>query len=1573
MSWVKNFFLFFTLLFSWSFLIPSAFAQILNGGFEGGTTTTADRWTAFTNGGATSQRCDEDTDGALADCDSFAGAMDPRSGNFAWYANAFGAASGGAYQNMFGVREGDIVTFNGFIRSDNGALPAYGEIRIEFMNNAGTILETRDSEDVIGGSGGYIAVSASGPAPRGTTFARLTISSNVPGGFGDWLWDDLTASVSFGGLPVSDDAVFPVNISSNLSSATHQGDVITVLTRINNATVVTIPNVELVVQAPAGFNFLSDRAVRVGQGPLQTLSGTESTLIIGDMAAGETVEIVFQVVVTSGALPGHNYEISVFARSGVTGGAVSRVSRMTVRIKNDPVFDEGTILGKVFDDRNGDGVQNKGEIGVPHVRIFTEYGVSVVTDRHGRFHIPAVKPGRHVLKIDGHTLPQGTSFITEESLLVKTTPGLLNKVRFAVRLPESALPDEFKKDLKIWVSQGIDLTQPILRVTLDPDILKMRAGRFEREPIFRTQINYGDYVRDWRIEVRNEMGEEVWAGVGISQPPSEIPWNGMNDAGEPLRPGVYAYRLVVKDSEYREDWTPYQFFRVAGKTEGIDAEEDLPIPRVGHFNIFQDGRRSIPLVAKPTLRIYGKTEPNRRVRINEAPVEVGPTGEFEQELFVNSGEKKVVVSATSPEGETVTVEETVSVKDSYFFMVALGEEELGVNFMDGNLETVARDDTFHEDFYHDGRLAYYLKAKIKGKFLVKSRYDTSDERTELFTRLDPDDYYPVYGDYSQLEYEGQDTREKFFILVEMDRSFVKWGSFETDFTDTEMGRYNRTLSGLKLHYEALAATKYGDSKRGFTLFWSRAETLADHNEFWATGGTLYYLRNRNVVPGSEKVRIEIRDKIQDLSVQTRDLIAGQDYDIDYKQGRILLKEPLTSRAASETIISNDILDGNPVFLIVDYEFENFQFFRNKAMGIRGFTHLGDHIRLGGTAVEDDRGVADYDLRAVDATVKLGKNTKVTAEFAQAKFQQVRQAFSADGGLSFTNAGPLPIRRPREKAYLIKAESKPLKPLEVSGYIQHVAPGFSIDRSISQEGLRKYGFQARLKLNQHFQLLGRHDSTELSSQLRPIVEKGILAVYDRVRSTTGQAMFNYGGWNIIGEYLHQNLDIPVDNRLDSFFSQVPFGNAFGLRIAKRVNDWLTPFIRGQITFSRKQNYQLGGGLEVRANDKVKIQLEEVIGSIGDSTLLSVSLQKDEKTSSYASIRVGNDRFGDKQISTAVGSSHQLSERSRFYSEREYSTYSGYLPLSLVPASLHQQVYGYTPGVWSSDIYGYETQFWDRWEFGLRFERRHLDADDFRTLNERALTHQVRTNTFNTLAGSLGYTDPQRIHWDSSLEVRLESDTPEVRQWVTQNMVDWKINQDLSFLGRVNFGNSRFLKPAKLTGRFLELNIGFAYRPVESDRFNGLFRYTYLTEAASDAQFLSSEISPIAVDQNSHLVSLEGAYDLFPYLQIVEKAAYRMANFRNSVRDEWVNLHTFLWVNRFNFHITRKWDLALEYRLLFQGDAADTIRHGPLVEIERELYDYVRLGMGYNFTDFDDDLRKLNDFRRNGIFVRLTGKV
>ena len=214
-------------------------------------------------------------------------------------------------------------------------------------------------------------------------------------------------------------------------------------------------------------------------------------------------------------------------------------------------------------------------------------------------------------------------------------------------------------------------------------------------------------------------------------------------------------------------------------------------------------------------------------------------------------------------------------------------------------------------------------------------------------------------------------------------------------------------------------------------------------------------------------------------------------------------------------------------------------------------------------------------------------------------------------------------------------------------------------------------------------------------------------------------------------------------------------------------------------------------------------------------------------------------------------------------------------------------------------------------------------------------------------------------------------PHLVQWVSRDSLEYKFNPDLSYLGKVDIGKSRFLDPDNTSANFLNLSTGFAYRPVAHDRLNALTRYSYLKNIANDAQFNGGLFSGVTADETAHVVAIDIAYDLYRWMGLVDKFAYKSSILNSNLADE-IILHNFLFVQRLNFHVTRKWDIAAEYRALWQLDGARTLKHGPLFEVDRELYDYVRLGLGYNFTDFSDDLRKPSNFRSHGPFMRLTGK-
>ena len=78
-----------------------------------------------------------------------------------------------------------------------------------------------------------------------------------------------------------------------------------------------------------------------------------------------------------------------------------------------------------------------------------------------------------------------------------------------------------------------------------------------------------------------------------------------------------------------------------------------------------------------------------------------------------------------------------------------------------------------------------------------------------------------------------------------------------------------------------------------------------------------------------------------------------------------------------------------------------------------------------------------------------------------------------------------------------------------------------------------------------------------------------------------------------------------------------------------------------------------------------------------------------------------------------------------------------------------------------------------------------------------------------------------------------------------------------------------------------------------------------------------------------------------------------------------------VIRGRYHLTKHWDGLLAYRWL-DVEEADDNRQGALLGIDRHINDHLKIGVGYNFTDFSDDLTDL-DYQNNGWFLNFVGKL
>ena len=143
-----------------------------------------------------------------------------------------------------------------------------------------------------------------------------------------------------------------------------------------------------------------------------------------------------------------------------TTNQVMAVAQATVEVVPEAVFDCSDIIGRVFDDLNGNGYMDDGEPGLAGVRLVTLNGVLITTDAEGRYHVPcaaipdAAIGANYVLKLDPRTLPHGYKLTTENPRDVRVTRGKATILNFG-----AAIQHDVKVDVtaKAFASEGTDL------------------------------------------------------------------------------------------------------------------------------------------------------------------------------------------------------------------------------------------------------------------------------------------------------------------------------------------------------------------------------------------------------------------------------------------------------------------------------------------------------------------------------------------------------------------------------------------------------------------------------------------------------------------------------------------------------------------------------------------------------------------------------------------------------------------------------------------------------------------------------------------------------------------------------------------------------------------------------------------------------------------------------------------------------------------------------------------------------------------------------------------------------------
>jgi hypothetical protein len=235
----------------------------------------------------------------------------------------------------------------------------------------------------------------------------------------------------------------------------------------------------------------------------------------------------------------------------------------------------------------------------------------------------------------------------------------------------------------------------------------------------------------------------------------------------------------------------------------------------------------------------------------------------------------------------------------------------------------------------------------------------------------------------------------------------------------------------------------------------------------------------------------------------------------------------------------------------------------------------------------------------------------------------------------------------------------------------------------------------------------------------------------------------------------------------------------------------------------------------------------------------------------------------------------------------------------------------------------------------------------------------------------------VQLSSAVEYRMDEteqlDTSFIERttWLYRNNLKYQLTDDWRLLGKLNHAVSDSTQGDFYDGGYTEAVIGYAYRPVRNDRLNALAKYTYFFNVPTTDQVTLQDTAAEFI-QKSHVASVDVNYDLTPVWSVGGKYAYRMGEISldREVREFFDNSAQLL-ILRTDLRFREVWEGLVEARSLDLSDI-DQTRTGALVAVYRYLGEHFKVGAGYNFTDFSDDLTDLS-YDHQGFFLNVIGTL
>jgi hypothetical protein len=384
--------------------------------------------------------------------------------------------------------------------------------------------------------------------------------------------------------------------------------------------------------------------------------------------------------------------------------------------------------------------------------------------------------------------------------------------------------------------------------------------------------------------------------------------------------------------------------------------------------------------------------------------------------------------------------------------------------------------------------------------------------------------------------------------------------------------------------------------------------------------------------------------------------------------------------------------------------------------------------------------------------------------------------------------------------------------------------------------------------------------------------------------------------------------------------------------------------------RPDNSRIGLGGSYRLTKRFRIDGEASDGNLGPGGKIGTSFLYSERTSLYLNYSLENERTDNDQLvhsgswgSLVSGVKTRLSDSSSIYLEERYQ--NGASQSGLTHAT------------------GINLVTKERWNFGGSAEFGKLfDSQTGAATNRKA-------------AGiHMGY-GLDKIQFSSAIEFRRDdAEQPDLTHTIQtvlllRNNFKYQLTPSWRLIGKLDYSISDSSLGDFYAGGYTQAVVGYAYRPVWNDRLNALVKYTYFYNVPTTDQ-LGLQNTATEFLQKSQIAALDLTYDLTANWSVGGKYAYRLGEASlDRVQPSFFDNTAQLAVLRLDWRFLKQWDGLAEVRQLGLPDINQS-RRGALAAIYRHITKNLKAGVGYNFTDFSDELTDLK-YNHRGVFFNIIG--